>query len=74
MPRKSRELVWIFEGRFVAWGCKACAWLRPRSHQPESGDSFREVREAFNSHDCKEYRSTKTTPRESLRRRSSSSA
>jgi hypothetical protein len=56
MPRKSRELVWIFENGLVAWGCKACGWIRPRSQQVAFGASFREVREDFNQHDCKQHR------------------
>jgi hypothetical protein len=45
----ARELVWLEDNTFAAWGCKRCGWILPgkRSNGPSP-----EVKEAFSKHEC----------------------
>jgi hypothetical protein len=47
----ARELVWLENSTFAAWGCAACAWVMPG----QSGKPPREVKEAFNQHECAKF-------------------
>jgi hypothetical protein len=46
----ARELVWLENGTFAAWGCSECYWIvvpPKRSEKPSA-----QVKHAFNSHNC----------------------
>ncbi len=46
-----RELVWLDNDTFAAWGCSGCSWIvskpGPVREQAPAG-----VKEAFDQHDC----------------------
>ena len=50
----ARELVWLENSSFAAWGCSECNWIIANS-SPKSDRPSREVKEAFNKHDCAEF-------------------
>lgn len=58
----SRELVWLENPSFAAWGCSACDWIVPnnisRAREPEPST---EVREAFRKHECAKFPHRSTT-------------
>ena len=47
-----RELVWLENQSFAAWGCSACAWIMPNLRRTQSGKPSAPVRDAFANHDC----------------------
>jgi hypothetical protein len=59
----ARELVWLENRAFVAWGCGACDWIISDPALSSSDIPSREVKEAFNQHQCEEY------PRKPTRRK-----
>lgn len=40
---------------FAAWGCETCGWMMPNPRFSTSDNPSREVREAFNKHQCDKY-------------------
>jgi ribosomal protein L37AE/L43A len=50
----ARELVWLENRNFVAWGCSNCNWIVAGSSY-DSDRPSQEVKEAFNQHDCAEF-------------------
>jgi hypothetical protein len=51
----ARELVWLENRAFVAWGCGACGWIISNPTFSSSDVPSREVKEAFNNHKYEEY-------------------
>jgi len=51
-PAMARELVWLENSTFAAWGCSACYWLVANPKATVSKDPPAEVKAAFNNHDC----------------------
>ena len=51
----ARELVWLEDGTFSAWGCEACGWIMSGSRFTYSENPSSEVKEAFNQHECDKY-------------------
>jgi hypothetical protein len=47
----ARELVWLENNSFAAWGCSECSWIvnpeTKRSKKPSTS-----VEDAFKKHDC----------------------
>ena len=63
-----RELVWLENSSFAAWGCAACDWIIPNPGTPSDKPSTN-VKERFNNHDCDKFprrtsHATKTSPTE----------
>jgi|HubBroStandDraft_6_1064221.scaffolds.fasta_scaffold25895_5 hypothetical protein len=55
-PIMARELVWLENISFAAWGCSACNWILMPSLGPiPSGKPSTATREAFDRHDCAKY-------------------
>jgi len=50
-----RELVWLENGTFAAWGCGACGWIMPNPRSASSDVPSAEVKEAFNKHECQKH-------------------
>jgi hypothetical protein len=50
-----RDLVWLENERFAAWGCKACNWIMQPSVPSDSGKPSTQVKEAFNKHECAKF-------------------
>ena len=51
----ARELVWLENYSFAAWGCAACSWLRPNLGLKLSGKAPPAIRAAFHKHDCRKF-------------------
>jgi hypothetical protein len=49
----AKELVWLENTHFAAWGCEACAWIMP-GRRIYGKPSFA-VKEAFNKHECANF-------------------
>ncbi len=49
----ARELVFLEDNSFAAWGCDGCYWIVPGGTEFDSPPS--EVKEAFNKHDCAQF-------------------
>jgi hypothetical protein len=49
-----RELIWLEDRSFAAWGCGVCNWIfhRPGLEGPAKPP---EVTEAFNKHECANF-------------------
>jgi hypothetical protein len=61
-----RELVWLENETFAAWGCDACGWIVPGWRvfgQPPVA-----VKEAFEEHDCAKF--PRLLPRKGLAKKS----
>jgi hypothetical protein len=56
-----RELVWLENSTFAAWGCGACGWIMPNPRFASSDTPSGEVKEAFNEHECQNPRKTDRT-------------
>ena len=67
-PTMGRELVWLENTAFAAWGCSACGWIVSGANT--TGKPSPEVKKAFIEHDCNRFpRYTKTAhPLPRLRR------
>jgi hypothetical protein len=48
----AREIVWLENISFAAWGCSACNWILPGPRPTESGRSPATIKEAFDKHEC----------------------
>lgn len=48
----ARELVWLENTTFAAWGCSECDWLVVNPETKLSKNPSTQVKEAFNKHDC----------------------
>jgi hypothetical protein len=47
----ARELVWLENDTFAAWGCSECSWIvNPETKRSEKPST--RVKDAFNKHDC----------------------
>jgi hypothetical protein len=51
----ARELVWLEDNTFAAWGCAACNWVLPNPGQEMSAKPPTQVKEEFNRHDCAKF-------------------
>lgn len=52
----ARELIWLENISFAAWGCSVCDWLIPNPGPPLVGDRPpAKVKEAFAKHKCADY-------------------
>lgn len=51
----ARELVWLENSTFAAWGCSACYFIVPNTSPATSGKPSREVIAAFNRHECAKF-------------------
>jgi hypothetical protein len=50
-----RDLVWLEDYSFAAWGCAACIWIAPNLSLTRSGKASTAIRAAFDRHDCKKF-------------------
>jgi hypothetical protein len=50
-----RELVWLENRTFSAWGCGACHWIMSNPAFSSSDIPSTEVKQAFDKHQCEEY-------------------
>lgn len=48
----ARELVWLENSSFAAWGRSACNWITTNIHPTQSGKPSEAAREAFDKHEC----------------------
>jgi hypothetical protein len=48
----ARELVWLENSDFAAWGCSECNWLLVNPGTKLSENPSLHVKDAFNKHDC----------------------
>jgi len=51
-----RELVWLENTIFAAWGCAACNWILPNAGRVPSDKPTPEVQAAFDTHTCTKTR------------------
>jgi hypothetical protein len=52
-PTMARDLVWLENDTFAAWGCEECRWIIPGRRV--SGKPPLEVKEAFDKHECAKF-------------------
>ena len=50
-----RELIWLENFTFAAWGCSTCAWIFPNPGETVSGKPPKKVQEAFDQHECAKF-------------------
>jgi len=50
-----RELVWLEDSTFAAWGCSLCAWIVPNPAAIVSGKPPTSVKDAFDKHECDKF-------------------
>lgn len=50
-----RELLWLENPSFAAWGCSACSWIEPNPEYNVTGKPSSTTRAAFDEHDCKNF-------------------
>jgi hypothetical protein len=53
--KMARELVWLENSTFAAWGYSACAWLVPNPGATVSGKPPADVKDAFDKHECAKF-------------------
>ncbi len=59
----ARQLVWLEDNTFAAWGCSECHWLVVNPEPERSEKPSTQVKGAFNKHDCDTFpRYTKNKP------------
>ncbi len=51
----ARELVWLENSSFAAWGCTMCDWIVPSPGPTTSGRPPATVKDAFDRHECNEF-------------------
>jgi len=51
----ARNLVWLENFSFAAWGCAECSWITPSVGVTLSGKASTAMRAAFDKHDCKNF-------------------
>jgi hypothetical protein len=51
----ARELDWLENSNFAAWGCAACGWIIPNPSTTPFGKPSVQVKEAFNQHKCSKF-------------------
>jgi hypothetical protein len=64
-----RELLWLENLSFAAWGCSACGWIALNSRRKLAGEASSTMRAAFDKHDCKKFPRYDVLPRERRLRR-----
>jgi len=55
LDKMARELIWLENFTFAAWGCSACAWIFPNPGEPVSGRPPAKVKEPFDKHECAKF-------------------
>jgi hypothetical protein len=50
--KAERELVWLEDSTFAAWGCRECRWILVGAGPTANGKPPMEAQEAFDKHDC----------------------
>jgi hypothetical protein len=53
--KMARELVWLENNTFAAWGCSACAWIVPNPGPTVSGKPPERVTDAVDKHECAKF-------------------
>jgi hypothetical protein len=51
----ARELVWLENSTFAAWGCPECNWILPNPGRGVSDKPSARVKEEFDQHKCAEF-------------------
>jgi hypothetical protein len=51
----ARELIWLEDFNFAAWGCSECAWILPNPGATVSGKPPAKAKEAFDNHECGKF-------------------
>jgi hypothetical protein len=51
----ARELVFLENSTFAAWGCRACSWIIPNAAPELSDKPPAAVKQAFNRHECAKF-------------------
>jgi hypothetical protein len=51
----ARDLVWLENYSFAAWGCSACSWIEPHLRLTQSVEASAAIRATFSKHDCKKF-------------------
>jgi len=50
-----RELIWLEDSTFAAWGCSVCNWIFANPGIAEDGKPPAKVLDAFRQHDCAKF-------------------
>jgi hypothetical protein len=58
--KMARELIWLENFTFAAWGCSTCAWIFPNPGETVSEKPRKKVQEAFDQHECAKFPRTHT--------------
>jgi hypothetical protein len=61
--KMARELIWLENSTFAAWGCTGCAWIISNPEPAVSGKPPATVKETFDKHECAKF-PRKPLPRE----------
>jgi hypothetical protein len=51
----ARELIWLEDSTFAAWGCGICNWIFQNPGVEEPAKPPTQVVEAFNKHECAKF-------------------
>jgi hypothetical protein len=51
----ARELVWLENSTFAAWGCTECDWILPNPGRRVSDKPSAKDKEVFEQHKCAEF-------------------
>jgi hypothetical protein len=51
----ARELVWLENSTFAAWGCIGCNWIMENVDATSSGKPSLRVKISFNEHECSKF-------------------
>jgi hypothetical protein len=58
-----RELTWLEDSTFAAWGYTACGWIVANPGPTVSGRAPAKVREDFAKHECADFPRALSKPR-----------
>jgi len=64
----ARELVWLENSTFAAWGCTECDWIIPNPGRAVSDEPSAKVKEAFHQHKCAEFPRVRTAEKRKAQR------
>jgi hypothetical protein len=48
----ARELIWLEDSTFAAWGCSQCGWIVTNAGITAAGKPPARVKDAFDKHEC----------------------
>jgi hypothetical protein len=56
MSAMPRQLIWLENNSFAAWGCSDCDWVLPNTDAPAQAEPSAEVQAVFDAHSCNQAR------------------